>query len=254
MLNNKKRSTPNSHPKSEPIVIKISRKILFLILGVCILTLIISFLSLSITLFTPIKVNGSISKVEKQLAELITLWQAGGLNTNNQTNEISSTDSNIDKVPSIAEPYIKEELETISSLIKETIESESIIADAMLELDASGLNVKGDTSNIQINSVSNSEKVMQDIKNQSRYINKIFFGTKSDNFIVVPSAKASESYEPTQEQWYKLAANSVGEVKWSQIKQDEFTKEYIITGSMAVKSKERVVGVLGVQVSLSKMK
>lgn len=254
MLNNKKRSTPNSHPKSEPIVIKISRKILFLILGVCILTLIISFLSLSITLFTPIKVNGSISKVEKQLAELITLWQAGGLNTNNQTNEISSTDSNIDKVPSIAEPYIKEELETISSLIKETIESESIIADAMLELDASGLNVKGDTSNIQINSVSNSEKIMQDIKNQSRYINKIFFGTKSDNFVVVPSAKASESYEPTQEQWYKLAANSAGEVKWSQIKQDEFTKEYIITGSMAVKSKERVVGVLGVQVSLSKMK
>lgn len=258
MKNNKpRRNTSSSPPKSGPTVIKISKNILFLILGVCIMTFVTSFFCLVTTLFTPIKVSSSISKVEKQLDELITLWQAGGLNNNTQSqssSESSNTESEVEKVPSIEEEYIKEELDAIATLIKETVESKDTISEAMQELDASGLNVKGDISNINISSLSKAEDILESIKDENRYINKIFFGTKGNNFVVVPGGKTSDAYKTTEEQWYKLAANSPGEVRWSQISQDEFTKEYIITGSIAVQSKERLMGVVAVQVSLSKMR
>lgn len=247
---NNSRYSQQSH---SPVSIKISKKILYLILTVSIISTIMSSICVAVSIMTPMTVTKNLKIVQAQMNEIIKLWQAGGVVNSSNVSQ-GSTDTQeepTEKAPSLSDNYVQEELRLIGNAILEELKNEDI-KKAILELDASTLSVKGVVSNIQMSSVNSAIGSLDRIKSSNRYITKMFIGTKRENFISSPEMSMVVDYKPSETTWYKLATTK-DSIVWGQVQQDEFTKEYIITGSVAVKDKDRLIGVVGVQVSLSKM-
>ncbi|MBQ3423523.1 MAG: hypothetical protein IJH34_18110, partial [Romboutsia sp.] len=193
-----------------------------------------------------------------QMTELVRIWQSGTTNSGNTGNtpvqgtENNTSNEKVEETPDINDAYIKEQLGLVATELINLANSDTI-KNAMSELDTSSISVKGTVSNVNMTSVSKAFKEISKLKDNNRYITKTFFGTKEENFVSAPELEVPKTYTPTSEQWYKLAQTGK-DVQCSQIHQDEFTKEYVVTLSIMVKKNDREVGVLGAQINLSKIK
>ncbi|WP_179884847.1 methyl-accepting chemotaxis protein [Bacillus sp. AFS015802] len=81
----------------------------------------------------------------------------------------------------------------------------------------------------------------------------IYFASPNKKLKIVPSVSLPADFDPTSREWYKKADEARAGVVWSEPYVDEATDEYIITASRAIVSDNKVVGVLGVDINLTKL-
>ncbi|WRP06619.1 methyl-accepting chemotaxis protein [Rossellomorea aquimaris] len=81
----------------------------------------------------------------------------------------------------------------------------------------------------------------------------IYFASPNKNLKIVPSVSLPSDFDPTSRDWYKNAEEVRAGVVWSEPYVDTATEEYIITASRAIVSDNKVVGVLGVDINLTKL-
>jgi methyl-accepting chemotaxis protein len=81
----------------------------------------------------------------------------------------------------------------------------------------------------------------------------IYLASPNKKLKIVPSADLPSDFDPTSRDWYKEAKEAKSELVWSDPYIDEATDEYIITASQAVVANSKVVGVIGVDINLSRL-
>ncbi|WP_282138446.1 methyl-accepting chemotaxis protein [Rossellomorea aquimaris] len=81
----------------------------------------------------------------------------------------------------------------------------------------------------------------------------IYFASPNKKLKIVPSVSLPSDFDPTSRDWYKIAEEVRAGVVWSEPYVDTATEEYIITASRAIVSDNKVVGVLGVDINLTKL-
>jgi methyl-accepting chemotaxis protein len=81
----------------------------------------------------------------------------------------------------------------------------------------------------------------------------IYFASPNKKLKIVPSVSLPSDFDPTSRDWYKNAEEVRAGVVWSDPYVDTATEEYIITASRAIVSDNKVVGVLGVDINLTKL-
>ncbi|MFI8576943.1 methyl-accepting chemotaxis protein [Rossellomorea aquimaris] len=81
----------------------------------------------------------------------------------------------------------------------------------------------------------------------------IYFASPNKKLKIVPSVSLPSDFDPTSRDWYKNAEEVRAGVVWSEPYVDTATEEYIITASRAIVSDNNVVGVLGVDINLTKL-
>lgn len=81
----------------------------------------------------------------------------------------------------------------------------------------------------------------------------IYFASPNKKLKIVPSVSLPSDFDPTSRDWYKNAEEARAGVVWSEPYVDTATEEYIITASRAIVSDNKVVGVLGVDINLTKL-
>lgn len=81
----------------------------------------------------------------------------------------------------------------------------------------------------------------------------IYFASPNKKLKIVPSVSLPSDFDPTSRDWYKNAEEVRAGVVWSEPYVDTATEEYIITASRAIVSDNKVVGVLGVDINLTKL-
>ncbi|WP_299745545.1 methyl-accepting chemotaxis protein [Rossellomorea sp. y25] len=81
----------------------------------------------------------------------------------------------------------------------------------------------------------------------------IYFASPNKKLKIVPSVSLPSDFDPTSREWYKDAEEARAGVVWSEPYIDTATEEYIITASRAIISENKVVGVMGVDIKLSKL-
>ncbi|MGG1629381.1 methyl-accepting chemotaxis protein [Rossellomorea sp. NRS-1567] len=81
----------------------------------------------------------------------------------------------------------------------------------------------------------------------------IYFASPNKKLKIVPSVSLPNDFDPTSRDWYKNAEEVRAGVVWSEPYVDTATEEYIITASRAIVSDNKVVGVLGVDINLTKL-
>ncbi|MGM0830894.1 MAG: methyl-accepting chemotaxis protein [Bacillota bacterium] len=81
----------------------------------------------------------------------------------------------------------------------------------------------------------------------------IYFASPNKKLKIVPSVSLPSDFDPTSRDWYKNAVEVRAGVVWSEPYVDTATEEYIITASRAIVSDNKVVGVLGVDINLTKL-
>ncbi|MGP1438755.1 MAG: cache domain-containing protein [Treponema sp.] len=90
------------------------------------------------------------------------------------------------------------------------------------------------------------------VKNTYPEIVEAFMGTKWGNFLVSDSVNDTTSFDPTTREWYQRATQNPDNVILTQA-YFSHTKEPVITFAKAIKLKNNVVGVVGLDVSLSNL-
>ncbi|WP_301107834.1 methyl-accepting chemotaxis protein [Sporosarcina sp.] len=75
--------------------------------------------------------------------------------------------------------------------------------------------------------------------------------TLPDKNMYPPSTE--EGYDPTERDWYKLAAEHVGETVWSPPYSDSTTGTYMITGSQAIVKNGQLQGVIAMDIELTSL-
>ncbi|MCP3739935.1 methyl-accepting chemotaxis protein [Rossellomorea sp. BNER] len=81
----------------------------------------------------------------------------------------------------------------------------------------------------------------------------LYLATPNKELKIVPYTSLPTDFDPTSRAWYKEAMESKVEVVWSEPYVDKATNEYIITASKAVLTEGEVIGVLGVDINLTKL-
>ncbi|MCA1065622.1 methyl-accepting chemotaxis protein [Rossellomorea sp. AcN35-11] len=81
----------------------------------------------------------------------------------------------------------------------------------------------------------------------------IYFASPNKKLKIVPSVSLPSDFDPTSRGWYQEAEEVRAGVVWSEPYIDTATEEYIITASRAIVSDNKVVGVLGVDINLTKL-
>ena len=81
----------------------------------------------------------------------------------------------------------------------------------------------------------------------------IYYALPSKQLEIYPEAELPADFDPTTRDWYKNGLASKEEFVWSKPYLDEITKTYTITGAKAVVINGSVVGVMGIDILLSKL-
>ncbi|KML02692.1 methyl-accepting chemotaxis protein [Rossellomorea marisflavi] len=81
----------------------------------------------------------------------------------------------------------------------------------------------------------------------------IYIASPNKNLFIVPEAELPEGFDPTGRDWFKAAAASQNDVNWSDPYVDTATNQDIITASKAILVDNKLVGVIGVDINLSKL-
>ena len=80
----------------------------------------------------------------------------------------------------------------------------------------------------------------------------VFIAFPDKSIEIIPEASLGADYDPTSREWYKNAVSNKGSLNWSKPYVDVATGEYAISGSKAVIRDGQVIGVLGIDILLSK--
>lgn len=81
----------------------------------------------------------------------------------------------------------------------------------------------------------------------------IYIASPDKQLKIVPAVELPADFDPTSRDWYKEAVEAKAGVVWSEPYIDTATEEYIITASKAVVSDNKIIGVVGVDVNLTKL-
>ncbi|MGR3766337.1 methyl-accepting chemotaxis protein [Rossellomorea sp. NS-SX7] len=81
----------------------------------------------------------------------------------------------------------------------------------------------------------------------------IYIASPNKELKIVPAVDLPADFDPTSREWYQNAVETKAGVVWSEPYIDTATEEYIITASKAVVSDNKIIGVIGVDVNLSKL-
>jgi methyl-accepting chemotaxis protein len=81
----------------------------------------------------------------------------------------------------------------------------------------------------------------------------VYIASPSKDLKIVPAVDLPDDFDPTSRDWYKDAVEAKSGVVWSEPYIDTATEEYIITASKAVVSDSKIIGVIGVDVNLTKL-
>jgi methyl-accepting chemotaxis protein len=81
----------------------------------------------------------------------------------------------------------------------------------------------------------------------------VYIASPNKQLKIVPAVELPADFDPTSRDWYKNAVEAKSGVVWSEPYIDTATEEYIITASKAVVSDSAIIGVIGVDVNLTKL-
>jgi methyl-accepting chemotaxis protein len=95
--------------------------------------------------------------------------------------------------------------------------------------------------------------LLKDSKNTDENIQTMYYGTETGNFLLYPEANLPEGFDPRVRPWYEESLKKKGEVVISPPYVDTATKAYTVTLSKAVESNGKVVGVVGMDISLGNL-
>ncbi|AAK78885.1 methyl-accepting chemotaxis protein [Clostridium acetobutylicum] len=94
---------------------------------------------------------------------------------------------------------------------------------------------------------------LQEIKENNKDALNVYFASNSKKLYLYPKVNLPEGYDPTTRDWYKNAVSGQGKVIFSEVYVDAATKNSIISISKAVYNNEKLVGVVCMDVDLSKL-
>ncbi|WP_285768580.1 methyl-accepting chemotaxis protein [Peribacillus sp. SI8-4] len=82
-------------------------------------------------------------------------------------------------------------------------------------------------------------------------INGLYLGTeKEGKTIIFPKAELPADFDPRQREWYQTALKEKNETIWTEPYTDQATNEMVITAAKAIYDGDRLIGVLGVDISI----
>ncbi|MFJ7754299.1 methyl-accepting chemotaxis protein [Peribacillus muralis] len=82
-------------------------------------------------------------------------------------------------------------------------------------------------------------------------INGLYLGTqKEGKTIIFPKAELPADFDPRQREWYQSALKKKNETIWTEPYTDQATNTLVITAARAIYEGDRVIGVLGVDISI----
>jgi methyl-accepting chemotaxis protein len=81
----------------------------------------------------------------------------------------------------------------------------------------------------------------------------VYIASPNKQLKIVPAVELPADFDPTSREWYQNAVEVKSGVVWSEPYIDTATEEYIITASKAVVSDNAIIGVVGVDVNLTKL-
>ncbi|NMM65978.1 methyl-accepting chemotaxis protein [Clostridium sp. P21] len=93
--------------------------------------------------------------------------------------------------------------------------------------------------------------VLKSVKESDKDILGIYYGTSSGKFTIYPNAKMPDGYDATKRDWYKQALNNKGKVIVTPPYKDAATGNNIVTLAKTVEKNGQVVGVIGMDCTLS---
>ncbi|KDR94422.1 methyl-accepting chemotaxis sensory transducer with Cache sensor [Peptoclostridium litorale DSM 5388] len=120
----------------------------------------------------------------------------------------------------------------------------------------STINMLSNNSNfeeIHLNSanLSNANSLLEEVQKNNPDISSIYFGLSSDEFYVYPFEQLPDGYRPTVRPWY-TSALSAGGLAYSEPYVAN-TGELVISVSKAVKSNDKIVGVVACDIDLDEL-
>ncbi|WP_340372700.1 methyl-accepting chemotaxis protein [Peribacillus sp. FSL E2-0218] len=82
-------------------------------------------------------------------------------------------------------------------------------------------------------------------------INGLYLGTeKGGKTIIFPKAELPADFDPRQREWYQAALKEKNETIWTEPYTDQATNKLVITAAKAIYDGDRLIGVLGVDISI----
>lgn len=82
-------------------------------------------------------------------------------------------------------------------------------------------------------------------------INGLYLGTeKGGKTIIFPKAELPSDFDPRQREWYQAALKEKNETIWTEPYTDQATNKLVITAAKAIYDGNRLIGVLGVDISI----
>lgn len=98
-----------------------------------------------------------------------------------------------------------------------------------------------------------TKSYLRDMKTANEDALNVFFYTESNDFYMYPEANAKEIPEPKKEEWYQKAMDNKGKVITTKPHRYTITNKTVITLAKTVESGGKVIGVVGMDISLEKM-
>ena len=118
------------------------------------------------------------------------------------------------------------------------------------------LNTAGDQMNFlsdQNNNIESEISYLRNLKKNNSDIVNAFYGTESKSYIVIPEVKAEEQFNPQNTEWYRQAVLQNGNIVISQPYLDKSTNKMVVTLSKTVCKDDKILGVIGFDLSIDKL-
>lgn len=82
-------------------------------------------------------------------------------------------------------------------------------------------------------------------------VSNIYVAGLDKRLHIVPKVELPSDFDPTSRDWYKQAYSNPGKVIWSEPYVDTATSNFVITASKTVTDNNKIIGVIGIDISLS---
>ncbi|MCR3759934.1 methyl-accepting chemotaxis protein [Clostridium felsineum] len=94
---------------------------------------------------------------------------------------------------------------------------------------------------------------LQEIEDNNKAAKNVYFATSLKKIYLSPKVKLPDGFDPTSRDWYKDAVKNNGKIVFSNVYTDAATKNNIVSISKAVYQNDTLVGVVCMDVDLSKL-
>ena len=95
--------------------------------------------------------------------------------------------------------------------------------------------------------------ILRGVKESDKDILDFYYGTASGKFLTYPIEKPDPSYDATTRPWYKQALEHKGEIIVTPAYKDATSENSVVTMAKAIEKDGKLVGVLGLDLTLSKL-